>query len=271
MKIFSGNILLSSAMLPLRRVTYGVLGFYDRILNRPMPSVFILCYHSTANADNRFSMDVDTIINQIDFLLERYTPATLADVRDFVAEKKVFNKPAFVITFDDGYESLLALKDLPVRLGVAPTVFVLSDPERVCRNELGSSEALLTDEQLKILHQAGWNIGCHSATHPDFSHLAPEDMDAEIADAKKVLEEQLGFSITSFAYPKGSYTQEIVQGVQDAGFLCAVTMDDAIITKYTSLMAIPRIGVDKTHNFSEFKLLWSPSVIWLRNILKRIA
>ncbi len=63
------------------------------------------------------------------------------------------------------------VKDFLRDAGVKPIVFVLSDPARSDRAELQSNLDFLDIEALRSLGREGWDIGCHSATHPDFGAL----------------------------------------------------------------------------------------------------
>lgn len=258
-----------NSLFLLRRLAYITLGLFDTLVGNTAPVAFILCYHSANNSSNRFSIDTDIILEQITFLSQKYTPVSLDDIINYVMGKKTFDTPVFAITFDDGYESLLTLKDLPARLGVAPTVFALSAPQQASRAQLANQESLLTYEQLKILHASGWDIGCHSATHPEFKSLTGQALHKEIADAKRTLEHHLGIAIQYFAYPKGAYTEKTVQTVRTSHFKAAFTMNDTTMRPGINLFTLPRIGVDKTHQISEFKYLWSPSNIKLRSLLKK--
>ncbi len=268
MKLFSSKILLSRSILPLRVVLYRLLGFLDRVRGKSAPAAFVLCYHSAGNTGNRFSMDTDAILQQINYVKNAYTPISLADMVEFLAGRKTYATPVFAITFDDGYASLLGLKNLPSLLGAAPTLFALSDPTMVSRAELASEEELLTSQQLLELRNTGWDIGCHSATHPDFYSLSSDEMANEIIDAKKTLEDVLGAPVSFFAYPKGAYTPEAAAIVQKAGFIAGFTMDDDVLRKDSNIYILPRIGIDNTHRMREFKVLWSPLNIWLRKRIK---
>ncbi len=264
------SLLLSPYILPLRRVIYAMLGMVDRMMNRSTPDAFVLCYHSAGNVGNRFSMSADTIYEQIDYLKKHFAIISLADMCDVLAGKKSYEKPVVAITFDDGYESMLALRDLPHRIGAAPTVFVLSSPDQANRTELMSNEKLMTHEQVRELHSAGWDIGCHSATHADFSSLPKEEARREIIDAKQELEMSVGASVSFFAYPKGVYTEMLVPFVQQAQFRAGFSMDDDIVTKESPMYTLPRIGVDATHTMKDFAVLWSLSNIWFRKYIKQL-
>lgn len=262
-------LLLSSAALPARRIAYQALGLFDRIFQRSVPA-FVLCYHSAANDGSRFSMSTQAIEQHITWLCRHREPVALSEIVRYVRGEQSLPRPVFAVSFDDGFSSLLKLKHLPERYGVQPTVFALANPEHANRDELLSRESLLTPQQLRELHAAGWDIGCHSATHPYLPALSATQVQAEIAGAKQTLEQQVNVPVRYFAYPKGAYTPAVAAAVQAAGFEAAFSMDDVVLHPGMPLFSLPRIGVDNTHNFSEFQYSWSPTVIALRGFLKRL-
>lgn len=91
------------------------------------------------------------------------------------------------------------------------------------------TEALpLTWEQVREMEQSGWvSFGAHTMHHPLLSSLVSvEEMRQEVAECRRVLEQQLGHPVRSFAYPIGKSEQigsEGVQAVKDAGYQWAVT------------------------------------------------
>ena len=78
----------------------------------------------------------------------------------------------------------------------------------------------------------------------------------------------LGFSVNYFSYPWGRHNPIVVEAVKKSEFTLAVTVDDGEINSHVNPLLLPRIGVDKTHSFAEFKVLFSPSVVKLRQAIK---
>jgi peptidoglycan/xylan/chitin deacetylase (PgdA/CDA1 family) len=89
-------------------------------------------------------------------------------------------------------------------------------------------------------------IAAHSVNHPaDLRELSDQEVRQEVEDSKRELEEQLGIPIRYFTYPEGKYDERVAEIVKDAGFLAAVTMDDAenlMAGQSENLLAIARIG-----------------------------
>lgn len=252
----------------MRRLAYLTASRLDNKVAK-QNDVIILCYHSVADDNWRFSESFPTLKTQIDYLLTIREPLSLADLELFLNGKKPITTPSFIITFDDGYENILQTVKYFQKKQIRPALFVLSHPEKANRAELGNDLPLLSDSQIKTLQKAGWIIGAHGATHADFMNINTTVLKNEIQDAKQLLEKKLGFPVSYFSYPKGVYSNSIINTVKKSGYSMAVSMDDGYITSATDKYRIPRVGVDATHTFEEFKVLFSPSVTKLRGFFKK--
>ena len=252
----------------IRKNVYLTLGALSR-KNSENNNIVILCYHSVANDDWRFSVSFETLKQQVEHLLQQRQAISLEDLEQYLNGKLDINKPSFVITFDDGYKNILQTIPYFKEKGIKPTVFLLGNTEHADRYELNNSLAFLTDEEILELHNAGWTLGVHSATHADFRNLTKESIQKEISVAKTNLEKALQVKMKYFSFPKGVYSKKILEEVKKAGYTMAVSMDDGFISKKTNKYTIPRVGVDATHSIEEFKVLYSPMVTHFRGFMKQ--
>lgn len=251
-------------MQPIRRIIY----FLASLLGKKTPPVFILCYHSFKKNDWRFSVDPEMFENQLKFLVENFDYLGVSDLRSRIQSKSKTKKSAFMVTIDDGYESIEEIMTICNRFQIKPTVFLLADPKNANRSELGTKENFLSKAKIKFLNQKGWTFGSHTMTHGNLINLSENDQVKEIMVSKKKLETDLGIKIKYLAFPKGKYNAISEKLVRQAGYEMAFTMDDAIITSTTDLHHLPRIGVDRSHNFSEFKNLFLINSILIRKLIK---
>jgi peptidoglycan/xylan/chitin deacetylase (PgdA/CDA1 family) len=87
-------------------------------------------------------------------------------------------------------------------------------------------------------------IGAHSVEHPVLTTLDPAQQRDEIVGSKVSLENMLGQTIQSFAYPYSQYDERTVAGVRAAGFLCAgAGSQTETVTASTDPYALPRLPV----------------------------
>ncbi len=252
----------------LRKTIYFVLWSVDKILGRKTESV-IICYHSLSGSQWVHSVELEDFKRQIEFLEQRYKFISLNDLWLFLKNKKGLTKPSVALVFDDGYESLLMAKDFLKQKNINPTVFIMAEPQKANRVELGTEEKLLTPKVIDTLIKAGWEIGCHSATHPDFYKIDKAKVKYEIGDSKKIIEAKFHTRVNFFAYPRGRHSHAVAEEVKKSGYKLALTMDDGPIKLKTSCFKLPKVAINKTHSYWEFKAAISPSVIQFRELVKK--
>ncbi|MER3395935.1 MAG: hypothetical protein C4318_00490 [Acidimicrobiia bacterium] len=119
------------------------------------------------------------------------------------------------ITFDDGFEDNYT-QAFPVLTAyeASATFFVPSS--------LVGEPGRMNEAQLRDLTASGFEIGSHSKTHRELPHLDDEELYEEIAGSKKELEDIVGSSVESFAYPRGKYDFRCRTIVESSGYLRAV-------------------------------------------------
>jgi peptidoglycan/xylan/chitin deacetylase (PgdA/CDA1 family)/glycosyltransferase involved in cell wall biosynthesis len=138
-----------------------------------------------------------------------------------------------MLTFDDGYEDLYTHAfPLLQELGMTATIFVV-----VSRiggiNEWDASSGfrrrrMLSRDQIREMHRHGISFGSHSLTHPRLTSLGDEALTREVSESKHVLEDLLGESINSFAYPSGNVDDRVRNAVGAAGYSTAFTTMDGL-------------------------------------------
>jgi peptidoglycan/xylan/chitin deacetylase (PgdA/CDA1 family) len=269
-KNFSQESFRESIFVIIRRIVYTVCGFFGNFIDSKKNMVVIFCYHAAARDSWKYSIDPQVIERQIDYLMRHRTPVTLHDVVLHMKGEKRITKPSFVVTFDDGYRDVLSMRDFMMKRGITPTLFVLSDPHHANRLELATDRPLLSRDDVMMLKHSGWEIGCHSATHANFLHLDERVLEREVRGAKEVLEKELGAPVLYFAYPKGSYTEDTLREVARAQYVLALTTRDGFIDQHTSSFEVPRVSVDRTHTFLEFKGLFTAPAIQFRKFVRML-
>src|SRR5262249_14226647 len=61
--------------------------------------------------------------------------------------------------------------------------------------------SMLTWEEIRELHAAGWTIGAHTVTHANVALATPAEAEADIVGSRDVLAAALGTAIEHFCYP----------------------------------------------------------------------
>ncbi len=263
------NKILFKYLIFLRKLLYVSFYFYDKYFLKQKPKIIILCYHSISESYWRFSVSFNKFKQQINYLQKiGYQFISISEFVDYLNKKREILKPSVIITFDDGYADLLQTTQFLKKFDIKPTLFLLSDPNHANRKELETNKVFLSKFEILKLINDNWEIGCHTATLSNMNQQNDSQIHTEIIESRKNLEKQLPISIKYFAYPKGKYNPKVLASVKDAGYKVALTMDDAIISKESNPHLIPRIGVDGSHSFWEFRGAISQSAILFRKYIK---
>jgi peptidoglycan/xylan/chitin deacetylase (PgdA/CDA1 family) len=107
-----------------------------------------------------------------------------------------------------------------------------------------SSNLMMTSDQIRILHNAGMEIGGHTANHPILASMENNAARAENADGKEMLENIIHAPVRFFAYPNGKpgrdYLSDHVRMVKDLGFDAAVSTAHGAAMTGVDLYQLPR-------------------------------
>jgi peptidoglycan/xylan/chitin deacetylase (PgdA/CDA1 family) len=130
-----------------------------------------------------------------------------------------------VMTFDDGFESFYA-HALPIleRHSAKSTVF----PVAGFLGKSSSWDALpqqkhLTSGQVREISDLGHEIGSHTLTHASLALLNDRDIEAELLDSKKILEDIIGRPVTSLSFPFGRFDDRVWKIARRIGFTSATS------------------------------------------------
>ncbi|HZQ70120.1 MAG TPA: polysaccharide deacetylase family protein [Terriglobales bacterium] len=123
-----------------------------------------------------------------------------------------------VITFDDGAETdLIAAAPILKDLDFGATFYITT-------GFLGK-RGYLSRTQVRELSELGFNIGCHSRTHPYLSDLAEEQLQSEILEPKIQIEQMIGRAVNHFSCPGGRWDARVVQATKQAAYRSMATSE----------------------------------------------
>jgi peptidoglycan/xylan/chitin deacetylase (PgdA/CDA1 family) len=128
-----------------------------------------------------------------------------------------------VITFDDGYRSLLT-RALPIldTLGYTATVYLIGDYLDDRRTATpGQPGSYLGVEDVRALQSAGWELGAHSRSHPDLTTVDDARLDEEIVGSRRLLATLFDDPIATFCYPYHRRSPFVEAKVAVAGYVAA--------------------------------------------------
>lgn len=183
---------------------------------------------------------------------------------------------AVALTFDDGYASVLeqAWPELCAR-SLPATVFVVTEyldatrrlPWDLHHPTDDSSVRLASASMVVAAAESGLEVGCHTATHRWLPSLSADEVKEEVATSKSALEDLLGESVTSFAYPMGGWTQTVRDAVEAAGYELAVTCDRGRNARGQDPLSLRRaFAFDRA---LDFRMQLDGAYTWMRTIERR--
>lgn len=140
----------------------------------------------------------------------------ICSMHDYLHKPRNERRQMIVCTFDDGYKSLThdALQILK-RHGFTATVFVCTDligKDNAWNNKDATLRMHLDRGDLQFLKSEGWEIASHGVFHKNLLKLSDLEIEYELEESKKVLEQLMGYCET-FAYPYGTCNKFICQCV----------------------------------------------------------
>jgi len=217
----------------------------------------ILTYHRVTDAHpgERLCVPIARFAEQMRHLHEAgYRTVTMAQAAQRMTHPQIeWPQRPVVITFDDGYaDNFLHAYPAMARYGFVGVFFVptqfLQDPPTAEHPDDRSMRWINLEELLK----AGHEIGSHSVTHRRLASLSVEEVQREVGESKRILEQQLKHPITSFCYPSGDYNALVKHAVEASGYLAACTVEPGANAPGADLFALKRTEVSAFDTLRDF-------------------
>ena len=154
-----------------------------------------------------------------------------------VSEALTFpQSPGVAITFDDGCETdLLNAAPLLKEANLGATFYVT----------LGflGKRGFMSPAQVRVLSDWGFEIGCHSISHPYLTDLPLNGLYTEIVEAKTRLEQMIGRRVDHFSCPGGRWNRAVAEVAKEAGYYSVATSRIAANFSTTDPFSLARVVV----------------------------
>jgi peptidoglycan/xylan/chitin deacetylase (PgdA/CDA1 family) len=204
-------------------------------------------YHSiAATTDDPYRVTVSPVrfARQLHWLNDRGLRGV--SVRELLAATAAGREKGLVgLTFDDGYADFVD-SALPLlrRHDFTATVYVL--PGRIGGENAwdgdGPRKALLTEDGILRVAEAGMEIGSHGLRHVSLPTVDDGTLAEETRGSRDLLEEITGARVDGFCYPYGHVDDRVVAAVRDAGYRYGCAIDPGPLT---CAHALPRVHIDE--------------------------
>lgn len=174
------------------------------------------------------------LLAQVSFGVTNYSPRRLEHLLKTLSDagwSLVSHEPGkrLLITFDDGYQHLEdVLPPLMSRLSFLPIIFVptalIGKPNRWDYSYRLRLTPHLDRDAIRRLADLGVIFGSHGSTHSDLTRCRKSDLETELVDSRKILQDLTGQQVQTLSYPFGRCNNPVKAAAQEAGYQVAYTM-----------------------------------------------
>jgi peptidoglycan/xylan/chitin deacetylase (PgdA/CDA1 family) len=231
------------------------------VSDRPL----LLAYHAVGTWSHELAIPEPIVRAQLSLLHRRgYVGLTAAE-----AERRrrdgTLPPRTVVVTFDDGFRSVLRAQPILDEVGFPATVFAVTSfvdsGEPFRWPGLEQSEESLGWSELELLREAGWEVGSHTATHPLLPDLDEAAVERELVDSRATIEKRLG-SCETLSYPYGRADERTAAAAARAGYLAAFTLSRA--HRPDEPLRRPRLGLRDIDRGARLRLRLSRAATFTR-------
>jgi len=149
-----------------------------------------------------------------------------------------------VITFDDNqptqYDPAMPIIE---KYGHMAVFYMVS-------NRIGT-KGFLSAEQILDMQKRGMDIESHTISHRVLTALPAAEVERDLAESKKVLEDLLGKPVLHLAYPGTAHNQTVRDRAKAAGYVTATIMDPRNATEKDDFFKLPRIMMTDDSNLTK--------------------
>ncbi len=203
----------------------------------------IITYHYVENVQDpgdttRIKLAISPFLfeNQLKLLKEAsYSSYFVKDIPQILQGKEKLQDKSIVLTFDDGYKDIYTdAFPLLKKYQIKGTLFIVA-------NFIGR-QGFMTQNEIQEMLQSGLiEVGAHSLSHPNLVSLPLVKARQQIFDSKKILEDMFNIQVKTFAYPGGSFNDDVINLVKEASYEAAVTTKPGVYSTRDKLLTLPRL------------------------------
>ena len=234
----------------------------------PAGGMRVLLYHSIDDPDpaDRLALRVSRarFVEQMHVLRdEGYSVVSLGEATE--PRTASHDRVSVAITFDDGYWSQGWAAETLREFGFPATFFLVPRflDGVTAPAAYWEQWGHLRWEEAAALMESGFEVGAHSATHPDLRTCEDSHLDREVAGSRALLEARLGGHVVSFSYPYGRHDARVRRAAERAGYQLACTSRYGVNRTSGPSWAVHRTEVSGLDDVRDFRMKLRGQYDWL--------
>ncbi|MGN6371749.1 MAG: polysaccharide deacetylase family protein [Solirubrobacteraceae bacterium] len=146
------------------------------------------------------------------------------------------SKPV-VLSFDNGYQSQYT-NALPVLRSVG-----WAGVENIQLTGLPPSQGGMSEDQVRGLVAAGWELDTQGFSHADLIAITPSELRYQVAVARREVQRRYHVATNWFCYPSGHYNATVIAEVKAAGYVGATSVVPGWASPSDDPYRLPRLRV----------------------------
>ena len=212
---------------------------------RELTAVPILMYHHVNDLPRAvvdaylrdLTVPVAEFRRQLQFLEAGGASAVgLAELTGYMQGGEPLPRRPVILTFDDGYDdNYHQAYPLLREHGMRGTFFVVAG--------LVGKPGYMTWEQLREMQLNGMEIESHSLDHVDLSQLPRPELQRQLVESRRMLEQNLLRPVRYLNYPSGRYSPLVISMARAAGYEAAVTVNYGLVQQRATPYELNRVRV----------------------------
>ena len=220
---------------------------------RIIGSIYYACYKKYQSVGNRaliyhafgsklkhdtygISIDIKNFKHHINFLHKNYKFTHIIN--------KSMSPTNISITIDDGYKDSLDAINVLSAINIPFTIYITS-------GFINKKDYMSSEDIYEISKLSNCIIGSHGLTHLKFSELDVAKQKHELKESKFIIEDIIGKSIDTLAYPHGSFDYNTISIAKDLGYTSAASSIKGFNNNKTDPFKLKRSEVIASDNIRE--------------------
>lgn len=184
---------------------------------------------------------------------QKYYTLTAYDMAFLPEDKSDTSGKYISLIFDDGFENFYTnafplLEQFDIKVSI---FIVTSSTDSYSTWDIYKPQKQLSKKQICTISKTGHEIGSHTLSHPDLVLLSDKEINHELSESKKIIEDITGTPVKSLSFPFGSWNMRVWNIAKECNYEAAVVYRKHSLAKSPLIPAIGVYGFDSIKDIIE--------------------